>query len=487
MKLYPRGSSAVLLGLIITACDGPAVTSAGGNPAGRKDGGAADPAGDGGGPVTPDFTFPGRGDGGGAGNADGGGFGSGPMENECAHDVQTAKLTPIDMLLLLDASGSMAEKAGARNRWELAREALAAFFKDNRSVGLSVGLQMFPLHPRTCGDDGDCFLPSPGGCVNYSACLAPNAPLGSGISCGSPADDDCPAGTACVPLGRCSASGGDCVGMGQPCPSGVANDMCGPRMRQCRLGPSSRGTCAVADYQKPIVPIGELPAAGARLTGAMDTRLAVGGTPLSPALKGAVAYLAAHAATNAGRRTVLVIVSDGVPGACGDNATILADLRAAAMATPGLPTYVVGVFSDNDPPEARPLMEQFAVAGGTRAALAVTANEQLAEKFLAALSQIRGAAVPCDLAIPKPSAGQIDFGKVNVRINAGAGPADLAYVERRERCDLAPNGNGWYYDVDPNMATPSRVLLCPAVCERIKADPQGAIELRFGCQSIVIK
>jgi hypothetical protein len=47
--------------------------------------------------------------------------------------------------------------------------------------------------------------------------------------------------------------------------------------------------------------------------------------------------------------------------------------------------------------------------------------------------------------------------------------------------------NGWYYDVDPAADTPTHVQLCPGVCEKLKADPKAAIEVRFGCQSIVIK
>jgi hypothetical protein len=37
--------------------------------------------------------------------------------------------------------------------------------------------------------------------------------------------------------------------------------------------------------------------------------------------------------------------------------------------------------------------------------------------------------------------------------------------------------------VDPAQGTPARVQLCPAVCERIKADPNGSVQVRFGCKS----
>lgn len=399
----------------------------------------------------------------------------------CARENVAAQLTPVDLLLLLDTSGSMAEKAGTRSRLELANEALVSFIKDGRSTGLGVGLQIFPQH-RSCPDDGTCFLPSPGGCRVLSVCLAPKASLASGVACDGPGDDPCPAGTTCTPLGRCSISGGDCAVMGQPCASGVAGDMCGVRPRQCRLGPSVRGTCTVADYQKVMVPIADLPGAAVRLTGAIETRVPIGGTPMAPALKGALAYLTERQMTSPERRAVLVLISDGVPEGCGDVPGIVTDMMAASARPQPISTYVVGVFADSDPPAGRAAVTQFATAGGTGTPFIISANEQLAEKFLAALTQIRGAALSCDLAIPRPSAGQIDFAKVNVQVNGSAGARDLTYVERRDRCDTVPDG--WYYDVPPaGGATPARVVLCPAACDKLKADPKGAIDLVFGCRS----
>jgi hypothetical protein len=406
-----------------------------------------------------------------------------PPAKQCAEDVQQAKLMPVDLLLLVDASGSMGFKAGERTRWELARAAMGAFLGDMRSAGLGVGLQMFPHHVRTCMNDGTCFLPSPGGCKQLSACLAPNAPVSSGFACGGPSDDDCPSGTVCTPLGKCSMTGGDCVGMGQPCPTGVANDVCGARPRQCRLGPGARGNCDERGYATPVVPIADLPGAAQRLTGALDTRLPLGATPLGSAIKGSLTHLTARLAANQGRRVALVIVSDGVPEGC-DNGDIVEDLTAARMATPSVSTYVIGVFGDDAPPEARAAMNEYAMAGGTGNAFIVSPNAQLSEAFLGALNQIRGAVLPCEITIPKPSSGQIDFGLVNVRVSGTAGPNDLLYVERRERCD--PMKGGWYYDVDPKAGTPGRVHLCEAVCAGLKSDPKAQVEVRFGCQSRIV-
>jgi len=195
--------------------------------------------------------------------------------------------------------------------------------------------------------------------------------------------------------------------------------------------------------------------------------------------------LNARLQANNGRRAVLVIVSDGVPEGCGPSATVVLDLQAAAARNPPISTYVVGVFGGNELPEVRATIDSFATAGGTGTPFIVTANEQLTEKFLAALNQIRGAALSCDIAIPPPASGQIDFGRVNVHVDGTGGPVDLVYVERADRCGMAPNG--WYYDVDPTTTSPSRVQLCPGVCERLKADPKASIELRFGCKTRIIE
>ncbi len=480
------GSKVAQLGLVAAlACGKPVVEPAVPGAAGTGPGGAMSPGGGAGAaPGGPSFGLPDPAD---AGASDGGAGAVVPPApgEQCAEDVQKANLVPVDLLLLLDASGSMAEKVGARTRWELARDALAAFVKDGRSAGLGVGVQLFPLHTQTCQDDGTCFLPSPGGCRVFSACLAPGAALASGLACGAPGDDACLAGTTCTPLGRCSLSGGDCVAQGQPCASGVAGDVCGARPRQCRLGPSARGSCSAADYQAPTVPVLELPAGADRVVGAMETRLPIGATQLGVALQGALSHLRARVQANPGRRAVLVIISDGLPQGCVVSNDVAPALLAARNAVPPISTYMVGVFGDNEPPEVRATVERFAQAGGTGAAILVTPNDQLAEKFLAALDTIRGAAIPCELPIPPPRTGAIDFSRVNVRVGSTSAPNDLVYVTSADRCATTPDG--WYYDLPPGPGSaPTRVHLCPAICARLKADPMATLELRFGCRSRTI-
>jgi hypothetical protein len=69
-------------------------------------------------------------------------------------------------------------------------------------------------------------------------------------------------------------------------------------------------------------------------------------------------------------------------------------------------------------------------------------------------------------------------------VNSPAGPEDLVYVGSMASCD--PMRGGWYYDTDPKMADPTRVLLCDASCQKVKMSGTS-VDLRVGCKTIVIK
>jgi hypothetical protein len=89
----------------------------------------------------------------------------------------------------------------------------------------------------------------------------------------------------------------------------------------------------------------------------------------------------------------------------------------------------------------------------------------------------------CELAIPTPSSGTIDFNKVNVRIVSSEGEVILAKVGGASDCGA---GGGWYYD-DP--AAPTQVILCSTSCDEARAQvgpgKDGRIEVLFGCETIL--
>ena len=182
----------------------------------------------------------------------------------------------------------------------------------------------------------------------------------------------------------------------------------------------------------------------------------------------------------------LVLATDGLPSTCTptDARGLGVLVSAAAMQTPPIATYAIGVFDSSQTARGRPLLEAVATAGRTGMPFVLNSDPDLARTFQDALDKIRGAALPCEYVIPPPS-GPIDFGKVNVRVQAAAGTGeDIPYVSTAARCD--PMRGGWYYDVDPAMAAPTRVVTCPATCDRLKAEPNAQVNLVFGCKTRVI-
>ena len=466
------------LGVGASACDTPKIERPeGSGPASGRAGSSGSGNGGGSGVSLPD-AGPGAP---GGGSAPGGG--PNPSD-KCAEQAHQAELVPLDLMLLVDTSGSMNDPAGNRSKWAMAHDALAAFVRDPGSAGLSVGLTTFPSAPpgKACNTEADCggINAIPGLlCGSRSVCLAPGGdPAGAPACGGFPFGSTCPAGQRCVPLGRCSTSGGDCVLMGAACPGGAA-DTCTPGAKSCRAGGFNVG-CDATVYAKPRVAFADLPAGVGALTAALDAVSPSGATPMGPAVNGVIEHLRAHLAARAGRRSVLVLATDGLPMGCtGDSiAAVATALQNARAASPAITTYVIGVFEPGAA-DSQASLDRLAMAGGSGRPFVLEPGQNLNTKFLEALNQIRGAALACEFQIPKPMTGVQDFGKVNVRYSAGSTAEELSFVGSADRCD--PMRGGWYYDVNPQMATPSRIIVCESTCQRFKAQAGGKVEVRVGC------
>jgi hypothetical protein len=401
---------------------------------------------------------------------------------QCVEEAIRGEQLPLDLLLVLDASGSMNLEVGGQTRWKRVTDALKSFMADPRSAGLGVGLQVFPftISEKPCRNDGDC-----GGdaartgfyCTRPFLCMGPGVAPATARPC-DPNDAFCPMGTDCEPSGRCTGSGGRCVNLGQACPGAGGN--CGDAPLVCKLPLDS---CEVADYERPRLPLAVLPAALPGLSGGLDSIKPGGNTPIAPAVGGAARYLRQHLAANPGRRGAPVLASDASPNICAgaDVAGVVAAIETARAGTPSLPSYVIGAVTPGDMIRAD-AAARFAQAGGTGTPFILSnVAVDLGTRFLEALSTIRGSALPCEFRIAMPSTGTIDFGKVNVRFVGVGGVSDLSYVGSSERCD--PTKGGWYYDVDPARGTPTTVRVCPANCARFKAETGGMVELRFGCRT----
>lgn len=87
------------------------------------------------------------------------GSGVGDSDGEgCAEASALSEVLPATLLVALDRSSSMVPSTGT-NRWEVATEALTAFFGDPSSTGLSASLQMFPS-PTSEQSQKETFCPA---------------------------------------------------------------------------------------------------------------------------------------------------------------------------------------------------------------------------------------------------------------------------------------------------------------------------------------
>jgi hypothetical protein len=230
------------------------------------------------------------------------------------------------------------------------------------------------------------------------------------------------------------------------------------------------GSCNVADYAKPDVPIAQLLPVGPMIQASLQAHAPNGGTPTYPALQGAYQYTAAWAKANPGRRTVLVLATDGEPTGCDQTnnvQNIATDLVAPALAaTPSISTFVIGVGS------SLTSLNDLAKAGGTNQAFIVDTGGDVAKQFAMALDAIRGQAASCEFAIPND--GTVDSSKVNATYTPPSGmPGDVLGVADQSKCTATDPY--WYFSPDKKQ-----LILCPNMCETL-TQKSGSVQVVLGC------
>ena len=410
----------------------------------------------------------------------GGSSGSGTGDG-CVGVTTTAELVPLDLYLLLDASGSMVEKTGASgqgvSKWDAVTNALQAFFQDPKSAGLGVGLQYFPVRDpaapasctssNQCGAFGPCLLKV---CNNQPGLFACNTNF------------DCGFNGQCITLGQCAGDPAlSCYPTGSTCGGGAG---------QCVAIQSSfcvkQDSCDAGDYAAPDVEIDVLGGAAAGLIASMNAREPSGATPRAPALQGAIDHAKAWAAAPPTHKVVALSAPDGMPTECspleiGGIASIAA---SGASGSPEVPTFVVGVFGGNQP-TAKANLDEIAAAGGTGQAFFIDAQGDVQQAFVDALNAIRGTSLACEYQIPPPPRGEkLDYGHVNVEhVPPGSStPETVLYVGSAAGCD--PVKGGWYYDEDPDAGgSPTKIEMCPATCDAFVTG--GSVGINVGCETRV--
>jgi hypothetical protein len=209
-----------------------------------------------------------------------------------------------------------------------------------------------------------------------------------------------------------------------------------------------------------------------------------GGTPTLAVVGGALATAAMSREAHPGRYA-FVLVTDGYPQDCDDDSIESVEKAVGAVAA-DIPTYVIGVknppLTDDDgnsAPDTVSNLVGVAKAGGTETAFIIDTGDpsQTTSAFSAAVEQIRGAAIACNLDVPKPPNGRV-FQKDSVVVSYSSGSATTDFVYDAE----CAGQNGWHYD---DLAAPTEVVLCPTTCATVKGDPNAKLGVGFTCEPVI--
>jgi hypothetical protein len=176
------------------------------------------------------------------------------------------------------------------------------------------------------------------------------------------------------------------------------------------------------------------------------------------------------------RQTIVLLVTDGFPTMC-DDMTDASFIQAAAgglASNPPVRTYVVGVSVGANVFRLRDL----ATAGGSGAPFLVE-DANATQGLSDALMNITRDPLPCEYQIPTPSnpLEAVSYDRIQVVHTPTSGAAqEVPYATTRGGCSSAYGG--WYYDVPPNVGTPSQILMCPCTCSSFGA---GTVDIYVGC------
>ncbi len=411
--------------LFAAGCGGSTTDVGAGEPAGGSGGSTAGSGGSGG------STTGSGGSGGstaGAGGSGGSTAGSGGDDSgHCDVAKAEARVAPLDMLILMDRSGSMDNKlasGSADDRWSAATGGLRDFIHGPLLGEVGFGVQFFPL-PY----EGPMPVPlMEQGCELYS--------------------DDC--------------------GPYSVCQDNTLFTMCSPIIDM----PDS--SCDSEDYSELAVPITALPGGVDDIEAALANTLPEGGTPMTPAMQGAMNSLRSHAVQHPERLHVMVLATDGEPSGCGGGnrlEAVAAIARTAFEGTSNIKTFVIGMGSPAN-------LDLIAYLGGTDQATFVSGNDTRA-KLLERVREIHSESVSCTFTMPTLDGDPPGYGYVNFRYAPPNDQGDwLTRVDSEANCGDQP---GWYYD-QPNA--PQFIHLCSESCDTLKTDA-GTVGIEVGCQTLV--
>jgi hypothetical protein len=157
-------------------------------------------------------------------------------------------------------------------------------------------------------------------------------------------------------------------------------------------------------------------------------------------------------------------------------------------------TFVIGAPGSE---QARARLSQMAWEGGTASRkdcnhsgdkpdegdchFDMTTSTDFAKDLNDALKEIAQTKIlSCEFDVPKNDSGRgVDLDKVNVTFTSGDGEKEEILKDASKSCDKA---KGWQYSEDF-----SKIVLCGEVCDRVKADTEGQVDIVLGCPTVSVK
>ncbi|MCL2776605.1 MAG: VWA domain-containing protein [Polyangiaceae bacterium] len=445
LSLFGLGFSMLVGGALAVACSSSNNSSEFGNPDGNGvDGGNSGTGG-------PQFGTDG------SDTSTGGNTGDGA---NCKTVSSDAQLTTVNLVFMLDASGSMGDVNEDKsylpqNKWFPVTEAIEQFVTTPESAGMNAALTFFP-RPAGVKSKND-------------AAATGDSEYGNANSCQW---EDYGDGKADVPL------------IALP-------DVSGQFKSKIDQIPNPTTTTD---------PTGQ------------TVRAPWGDTPTRAAVRGAIDQANKLNQARPTEKAVIVLVTDGEPYCCAranpqqcawlgqypassnytaeqiitqrqtdqqqEMGTIASDFIGPAHDNDNILTYVIGIGADFSSQADVDNLTTIATAGGTTP-MFVSVNSDpttTSGNLNDQLTKIRGQVISCDFTIPAPPDGRgIDFNKVNVNVTfPGQDPQTFPYDP------TCAADNAWHFDNDTAGATPTHVVLCPSTCDNVRTQ-NASISVGFAC------